>query len=51
MAFKLGYCALRWRNPDLEPALEALKKSGWGWLGMSVAAGLVGTSESHSENM
>lgn len=32
MAFKLGYCALRWRNPDLEPALEALKASGWdGW--------------------
>lgn len=32
MAFKLGYCALRWRNPDLEQALEALKKSGWdGW--------------------
>lgn len=32
MSFKLGYCALRWRNPDLEPALEELKKAGWdGW--------------------
>ncbi|HAA74310.1 TPA: hypothetical protein DCE37_04225 [Candidatus Latescibacteria bacterium] len=32
MAFKLAYCALRWREPDLEPALEALKKAGWdGW--------------------
>lgn len=32
MAFKLGYCALRWKNPDLEPALEALKEAGWdGW--------------------
>ena len=32
MAFKLGYCALRWREPDLEPALEALKEAGWdGW--------------------
>jgi sugar phosphate isomerase/epimerase len=34
MAFKLGYCSLRWKNPDLEPALEALKKAGWdGWEG------------------
>ena len=32
MAFKLGYCALRWKNPDLERSLEALKKAGWdGW--------------------
>ena len=32
MAFKLGYCALRWRNPDLEPALTELKQAGWdGW--------------------
>ena len=32
MAFKLGYCALRWKEPDLEPALEALKEAGWdGW--------------------
>lgn len=31
---KLGYCTLRWRNPDLEPALEALKAAGWdGWEG------------------
>ncbi len=32
MAYRLGYCALRWINPELEPALEALKKAGWdGW--------------------
>ena len=32
MAFKLGYCALRWKEPDLEPALTALKSTGWdGW--------------------
>lgn len=32
MAFKLGYCSLRWKNPDLEPALTALKEAGWdGW--------------------
>ena len=29
MAFKLGYCALRWKEPDLEPGLEALKAAGW----------------------
>ena len=34
MTFKLGYCTLRWKNPDLEPALETLKKAGWdGWEG------------------
>ena len=34
MAFKLGYSTLRWRNPDLEPALAALKEAGWdGWEG------------------
>ena len=34
MAFKLGYCTLRWREPDLVPALEELKKAGWeGWEG------------------
>lgn len=34
MAFKLGYCTLRWKNPDLEPALTALKEAGWdGWEG------------------
>jgi sugar phosphate isomerase/epimerase len=32
MAFKLGYCSLRWKNPDLERALDELKKAGWdGW--------------------
>ena len=32
MAFKLGYCALRWKEPDLEKALETLKGAGWdGW--------------------
>lgn len=31
---KMGYCALRWKEPDLEPALEELKKVGWdGWEG------------------
>jgi sugar phosphate isomerase/epimerase len=34
MSFKLGYCSLRWKNPDLEPALETLKAAGWdGWEG------------------
>ena len=34
MAFQLGYCSLRWKNPNLEPALEALKEAGWdGWEG------------------
>ena len=34
MAFDLGYCTIRWKNPDLEPALEALKAAGWdGWEG------------------
>src|SRR5687768_6307717 len=34
MAFKLGYATLRWKQPDLEAALEELKKSGWdGWEG------------------
>lgn len=34
MAFKLGYSTLRWQEPDLEPALEALKEAGWdGWEG------------------
>jgi sugar phosphate isomerase/epimerase len=34
MSFKLGYATLRWKAPDLEPALEELKKSGWdGWEG------------------
>lgn len=34
MAFKLGYSTLRWRNPDLEAALTALKEAGWdGWEG------------------
>ena len=32
MKFKLGYCALRWREPDLEASLTALKEVGWdGW--------------------
>jgi sugar phosphate isomerase/epimerase len=32
--FRLGYSTLRWRDPDLEPALEALKEAGWdGWEG------------------
>lgn len=34
MAFKLACSTLRWKNPDLEPALEELKKAGWqGWEG------------------
>jgi sugar phosphate isomerase/epimerase len=34
MALKMSYCAHRWKNPDLEPALEALKEAGWqGWEG------------------
>lgn len=33
-SLKMGYCALRWQEPDLEPALEELKKVGWdGWEG------------------
>ncbi|MBV7336058.1 sugar phosphate isomerase/epimerase [Chloroflexi bacterium TSY] len=32
MTFSLAYCSLRWREPDLEPALETLKEVGWdGW--------------------
>lgn len=32
MSFKLGFCTLRWQEPDLEPALELLKQAGWdGW--------------------
>ncbi len=32
MSFKLGFCTLRWQEPDLEPALELLKEAGWdGW--------------------
>jgi sugar phosphate isomerase/epimerase len=32
MAFKLAFSTLRWKNPDLEPALEQLKAAGWdGW--------------------
>lgn len=34
MTFKLGYCSLRWKTPDLESALAALKEAGWnGWEG------------------
>lgn len=34
MTFQLGYCSLRWKNPDLEAALAALKEVGWdGWEG------------------
>ena len=34
MSFKLGYCTIHWKSPELEPALEALKKAGWdGWEG------------------
>ena len=34
MTFKLGYSTLRWKNPDLEAALAALKEAGWdGWEG------------------
>lgn len=32
MAYQLGYSTLRWKEPELEPALEALKEAGWdGW--------------------
>jgi sugar phosphate isomerase/epimerase len=32
MAFQLAVSTLRWKNPDLEPALAALKEAGWdGW--------------------
>ncbi len=32
MAFKMGFCALHWRQPDLERALPMLKEAGWdGW--------------------
>ncbi len=32
MAFKLAYCTIRWKTPDLEVALAELKKAGWeGW--------------------
>lgn len=34
MAMKMCYSALRWRTPDLEPTLAALKEAGWdGWEG------------------
>lgn len=34
MALWLSYCTLYWKNPDLEPALEELRKAGWqGWEG------------------
>ncbi|RLT43081.1 MAG: sugar phosphate isomerase/epimerase [Chloroflexi bacterium] len=34
MSYKLGYCTLRWKNPDLEPGLEGLAAVGWdGWEG------------------
>ena len=34
MSYKLGYCTIRWKNPDLEPGLEALAAVGWdGWEG------------------
>jgi sugar phosphate isomerase/epimerase len=34
MALKMGYCTLRWKEPDLETALTALKQAGWdGWEG------------------
>lgn len=34
MSYKLGYCTLRWKNPDLEAGLEALAAVGWdGWEG------------------
>jgi sugar phosphate isomerase/epimerase len=34
MSFKLACSTLRWKNPDLEPALEELKQAGWeGWEG------------------
>lgn len=32
MAYRLGFCTLRWNEPDLEPALEVLNEAGWdGW--------------------
>ncbi len=32
MAFKLAFSTLRWKNPDLERGLAALKEAGWdGW--------------------
>lgn len=32
MGFKVGFCALHWRQPDLERALPALAEAGWdGW--------------------
>ncbi|MFH1567462.1 MAG: hypothetical protein ABIL09_05620, partial [Gemmatimonadota bacterium] len=32
MALKLGFCALHWRQPDLERALPGLAAAGWdGW--------------------
>ena len=32
MAFRLSYSTLRWKNPDLEQALDELKQAGWdGW--------------------
>ena len=34
MPLKMGYATLRWREPDLERALPALKAAGWdGWEG------------------
>jgi sugar phosphate isomerase/epimerase len=34
MSYRLSYSALRWKNPDLEPVLTALKEAGWdGWEG------------------
>ncbi len=34
MALKMSFCTLRWKEPDLEPALEELKEAGWsGWEG------------------
>lgn len=34
MPLKMGYATLRWREPDLERALPALKDAGWdGWEG------------------
>ena len=34
MPLKMSYCALRWRQPDLEPVLVELKRAGWqGWEG------------------
>ena len=34
MALKMSFCTLRWKEPDLEAALEELKKVGWsGWEG------------------